>query len=133
MRRTYVALVAAFAVPTLASAQATEWREIRKPPLRAFVPQQPRRIALPNGLVIFLQEDHELPLVRGTARIRGGSREEPAAKVGLLGVYGQAWRTGGTKTSVGRPRDPLRPAVISSTTWACVTSVVFTWATIWPR
>ena len=69
------------------------------------MPQQPRRIALPNGLVIFLQEDHELPLVRGTARIRGGSREEPAAKVGLLGVYGQVWRTGGTKSRTGDQLD----------------------------
>jgi len=105
MRRACVLLVAAFAVPTLAGAQAKDWREIRKPPLRAFVPQQPRRIALANGLVVFLQEDHELPLVRGTARIRGGAREEPAAKVGLLGLYGQAWRTGGTKAKTGDQLD----------------------------
>lgn len=105
MRRACVLLVAAFAVPTLAGAQAKDWRDIRKPPLRAFVPQQPRRIALANGLVVFLQEDHELPLVRGTARIRGGSREEPAAKVGLLGLYGQAWRTGGTKAKTGDQLD----------------------------
>ena len=56
-----------------------------------------------TACVIFLQEDHELPLVRGTARIRGGSREEPAAKAGLLSVYGQVWRTGGTKTPDRRP------------------------------
>ena len=29
-------------------------------------------------MVIFLQEDHELPIIDGTARIRGGSRSEPA-------------------------------------------------------
>ena len=39
---------------------------------------------LPNGMVIFLQEDHELPLIDGTIRIRGGSREEPADKVGMI-------------------------------------------------
>jgi zinc protease len=55
--------------------------------------------------VIFLQEDHELPLVRGTARIRGGSREEPAAKVGLVSIYGQVWRTGGTKARTGDQLD----------------------------
>ena len=55
--------------------------------------------------MIFLQEDHELPLVRGTARIRGGSREEPAAKVGLVSLYGQVWRTGGTKTLTGDQLD----------------------------
>ena len=49
-----------------------------------FIPKQPKRIELPNGMVIFLQEDHELPLIDGTARIRGGSRSEPASKTGLL-------------------------------------------------
>ena len=80
-----------------ASGQATDWRQIVKPPLHEFHPQQPRRVALPNGLVVFLQEDHELPLIDGFAQIRGGSREEPADRVGLVSIYGQAWRTGGTK------------------------------------
>ena len=35
-------------------------------PLPAFHPQQPKRIELSNGMVIFLQEDHELPLIDGT-------------------------------------------------------------------
>src|SRR6266487_7203055 len=87
-----------------ARGQATDWKQIIIPPLHAFHPQAPRRVALPNGMVIFLQEDHELPLVRGIARIRGGSREEPPGKVGLVEIFGQAWRTGGTKT---RTRDVL--------------------------
>ena len=53
---------------------------------------------LPNGMVIFLQEDHELPLISATARIRGGSVSEPASKTGLTDLYGDVWRTGGTKT-----------------------------------
>ena len=105
-RATFVALAAgALFAPALASGQAKDWREIQKPALPAFTPQQPKRIALPNGLVIFLQEDHELPLVRGSARIRGGSREEPAAKIGLVSLYGQVWRTGGTKTRTGDQLD----------------------------
>lgn len=100
-RATFLALGAALLFPALCAAQAKDWREIKKPALKAFAPQQPKRIALPNGLVIFLQEDHELPLIRGTARIRGGAREEPAAKVGLVSVYGQVWRTGGTKARTG--------------------------------
>jgi zinc protease len=98
-------LAAALLVPGPLAAQAKDWREIRKPALKAFAPQQPKRVALPNGLVIFLQEDHELPLIRGTARIRGGSREEPAGKVGLASLYGQAWRTGGTRTRTGDELD----------------------------
>lgn len=98
-------LTAAALAPAPAAAQATDWREIPKPALKPFTPQQPKRIALPNGLVIFLQEDHELPLVRGSARIRGGSREEPADKVGLVSLYGQVWRTGGTRTRTGDQLD----------------------------
>jgi zinc protease len=85
----------------MAVAQATSWQQIPVPPLPAFHPQQPKRIELSNGMVIFLQEDHELPLIEGSARIRGGSRNEPANKVGLVHILGQVWRTGGTKTQTG--------------------------------
>ncbi len=99
------AAVIALLLPAIGRAQVRDWREIQKPPLRAFSPQRPTRIALSNGLVIFLQEDHELPLVRGTVRIRGGAREEPAEKTGLTSVYGQVWRTGGTKARTGDALD----------------------------
>jgi zinc protease len=96
---------AALLAPAAAAAQVADWKEIVKPPLRPFQPQQPRRIALANGMVIFLQEDHELPLVRGSAHVRGGSREEPAAKTGLVDIYSQVWRTGGTRTRTGDELD----------------------------
>lgn len=83
----------------------TDWKQIAKPPLRGFQPVPPRRIALGNGMVIFLQEDRELPLIQATLRIRGGSREEDAAKVGLVSIYGQAWRTGGTRKRTGDQLD----------------------------
>jgi zinc protease len=98
------ALVVAVWAP-LARAQATDWKKIPIPALREFKPQQPKRVALPNGMVVFLQEDHELPLIGGTALIRGGSREEPAEKVSLVTLYGQAWRTGGTKARTGDDLD----------------------------
>jgi zinc protease len=88
-----------------AQGQATSWTEINIPPLHAFHPQEPRRVRLDNGMVILLQPDHELPLIRGFARIRGGSREEPADKVGLVEIYGEAWRTGGTQTRTGDALD----------------------------
>ena len=77
------------------------WKKIVIPPLHDFKPVQPRRIALENGLVIFLQEDHELPFIDGSILIRGGSRDEPAAKIGLVKLYGQTWRTSGTATVSG--------------------------------
>jgi zinc protease len=56
-------------------------------------------------MVIFLQEDHELPLISGQATVRGGSRSEPANKVGMLDIYGDVWRTGGTSKMTGDQMD----------------------------
>lgn len=95
-----LALFAATAV-----AQVGDWRDIKTPPLRAFQVQQPKRVQLDNGLVIFLQENHELPLVSGTAIIRGGERDVPAQKAGLADIYGQVWRTGGTTAKTGDELD----------------------------
>lgn len=99
---TFVAVI--FALAQLAFTQEP-WTKIPIPPLPAFHPQEPKRIVLPNGMVIFLQEDHELPTIDGVARIRGGARSEPTAKVGLTGLYGEVWRTGGTKDQTGDQLD----------------------------
>jgi zinc protease len=88
-----------------APAQAEPWTRIPIPPLHPFKPTQPRRIDLSNGLTIFLQEDHELPFIDGSILIRGGSRDEPADKVGLVSLYGEAWRTSGSATNSGDALD----------------------------
>jgi zinc protease len=90
--------------------QVSSWKQIQIPPLPAFHPAQPRRFQLANGMVIFLQEDHELPLIDGVARIRGGSRLEPAQKIGLVEIYGEVWRTGGTKLRTGDQLDDFLEA-----------------------
>lgn len=87
-----------------------ELAAIPVPALPAFNPQQPKRIQLANGMVIFLQENHELPLIGGLMRIRGGSIYEPAAKTGLTDIYGSVWRTGGTKTRTGDQLDDFLEA-----------------------
>lgn len=103
-RATFVAALLCTITPVL-PAQQEPWKQIPIPQLPAFHPQEPKRIQFPNGMVIFLQEDHELPTIDGVARIRGGSRSEPANKVGLLDLYGEVWRTGGTKTETGDQLD----------------------------
>ncbi len=117
IRRSVAILAAVFTVVLpLAAQQAQpapqkpEWQQITVPPLPPFHPQEPRRIELKNGMVIFLQEDHELPLIDGTMRIRGGGREVPAAKTGMMAIYGEAWRTGGTKTKTGDELDDFLEA-----------------------
>lgn len=100
-----IAVASIFASAYQATAQADTWQQIQIPSLPSFKPPQPKRVELKNGMVIFLQEDHELPLIDGTARIRGGSVNEPAGKVGLVDMYGEVWRTGGTKTQTGDQLD----------------------------
>ena len=113
------------------AASAPPWKKIAIPSLPAFKPRQPKRIELTNGMVIFLQEDHELPLIGGTARIRGGSVNEPASKTGLVDLFGEAWRTGGTKAQTGDQLDDyleVRAAKVetsggpdsTSISWSCL-------------
>jgi zinc protease len=87
------------------AAASEPWKRIPVPPLHGFKPIQPKRVELSNGLVILLEEDHELPFINGRMLIRGGSRDEPAAKVGLVSLYGSTWRTSGTTTINGDKLD----------------------------
>ena len=88
-----------------AHAQATGWQQIPIPQLPPFHPAEPKRIPLPNGMIIFLQEDHELPLIDGSIRIRGGAQQETPSKIGMVDLYGEVWRTGGTKSQTGDQMD----------------------------
>ena len=87
------------------------WQQVPIPPLAKFKPQEPTRIQLPNGMVIFLQEDHELPLISGTALIKGGSSAEPAAKTGMMSIYSASWRTSGTEKKSGDQLDDELEAI----------------------
>jgi zinc protease len=95
--------------PTVAQ-QNKPWEKIPIPPLKEFKPQQPRRVELKNGIVLFLQEDHELPFVSGTILIQGGSSMEDPSKTGLVSLYGEAWRTSGTAKMSGDQMDDLLEA-----------------------
>jgi zinc protease len=123
--------VAAIVIPQLFA--QSSWQQIPIPKLPEFHPQEPKRIQLPNGMVIFLQEDHELPTIDGVARIRGGSRSEPANKVGLVDLYGEVWRTGGTKTQTGDQLDDyleIRAAKVETSGGSDSTSIA--WSSLKP-
>lgn len=109
--------------------QATKpWEKIPIPPLPPFHPQEPKKIELKNGMTIFLQEDHELPFIGASATVRGGARAEPAAKTGLIDIYGDVWRTGGTTSKTGDQMDDFleaRAARIETGGGAASTSISF--------
>jgi zinc protease len=90
--------------------QRGAWESIPVPPLPEFHPVKPRRIELKNGAVILLVEDHELPFINGFIDIHGGERDVPAAKAGLIDLYGEAWRTSGSASKDGDALDDLLEA-----------------------
>ncbi len=65
------------------------------------------RETLPNGLKLLLVEDHDLPQVVFRAVVRCGTVEEPAGKTGLVDLFGEVQRTGGTTAMSGDALDQL--------------------------
>jgi zinc protease len=90
------ALVTASGPQPPMSAVQTDPRRMTFPPV-AFNPPEPERVVLDNGIVVYLLEDHELPLVTVSATIRTGGWMDPSDKVGLAALTGLAMRTGGTQ------------------------------------
>jgi zinc protease len=83
------------------------------PPL-VFNPPKPQRMELPNGLILYLLEDHELPLIRLETMTRAGSQYDPPDKVGLSGIFGPVMTRGGSlKYS---PDDVLRTLDLTGAT-----------------
>jgi zinc protease len=80
------------------------YTELEFPPLPEIEVPEYTQFELDNGLQVYLMEDHELPLVGGTAMIYTGDRLEPADQVGLAGITGEVIRSGGT---LSHPADEL--------------------------
>jgi zinc protease len=95
---TLAAVVMAFTVPVLAACAGSpvlgDPRQMTFTPVE-FIPPEPDRVVFENGMVVYLLEDHELPLVSMTATIRTGSWLDPADKIGLASLTGSVMRTGG--------------------------------------
>jgi zinc protease len=113
-RRTTQAVLGIVTLATFAAgdsfAQVRRYQDIATPPLHVIKAEQPKRIELPNGMIIFLEENHELPLIEAIATVRGGARDVAPDKSGLIDVYGEVWRTGGTAGKTGDELDDLLEA-----------------------
>jgi zinc protease len=70
-----------------------------------FDPPEVERVVMDNGLVVFLLEDHELPLLEVRTITRTGSIWDPAESVGRAGIAGTVMRTGGTGAMTGDELD----------------------------
>ncbi len=87
--------------------------ELKYRPLQ-FTPATAERVVLNNGIVVYLFEDHELPLLNVSAVIRTGSNYDPTGKEGLAELTGAVMRSGGTDTLTGDAVDEILDFVAAS-------------------
>jgi len=90
------------------------YKELKYPKLGEIEIPKVERITLANGMRLFLVEDHELPLISISARIRVGSIYEPADKIGLAAITGSVMRTGGTTSKTGDELDEQLERIAAS-------------------
>ncbi len=62
---------------------------------------------LPNGMKLYLLEDHDLPVVGGIVLVRTGSLLDPPQQTGLAQLAGTAMHSGGTTAKSGDQIDNL--------------------------
>ena len=100
-----VSILLTFAYPRPAQAiEAKPYEELVFPPLGEVQIPEYERYEMDNGLVVYLMEDHDLPLVSGSATFRTGDYLVSTEQAGLGGIVGEAMRLGGT---VSHPPDEL--------------------------
>ncbi len=93
---------------------ALNYKQLKYPKLGDIEIPEVERVTLANGMQLFLLEDHELPLISVSARIRVGSIYEPADKIGLAAITGAVMRTGGTTTKTGDEIDEQLEQIAAS-------------------
>lgn len=55
------------------------------------------RVVLDNGMIVYIQEDHRLPLLDAIVLVRTGTYYESAEELGTARLVGELLRSGGTK------------------------------------
>lgn len=94
--------------------QVVNYKDLKYPRLGDIEIPKVERVTLSNGMRLFLVEDHELPLISISARIRVGSIYEPADKIGLAAITGFVMRTGGTTSKTGDQLDEQLERIAAS-------------------
>jgi predicted Zn-dependent peptidase len=81
-------------------------RELKYTPLSYTPPKREQyRHVLSNGVVVYLVEDHDLPLVNVATLVRTGTYLDPAGKEGLASLTGSQMRAGGTTSKTAEEFD----------------------------
>jgi len=78
--------------------------QLKYHPIHFALPRA-ERVLLDNGIILYVFEDSELPLLNISAVIRTGSNYDPVGKEGLAEISGVVMRTGGTEALSGNAVD----------------------------
>ncbi|HPF35816.1 MAG TPA: pitrilysin family protein [Candidatus Krumholzibacteria bacterium] len=89
------------------AARKKPWEKLKYDDLGSIELPAYDRVALDNGMILYLCEDHSLPMVQLSATIQAGALYEPAALTGLAGITGEVLRTGGTAKWTGDEIDEM--------------------------
>jgi predicted Zn-dependent peptidase len=81
--------------PAPKSSKVSHPDQLKFPALEVKIPK-PDRTVLSNGLITFLMEDNELPLITIKVLIRNGAVRDEAGKSGTANLVARLMRTGGT-------------------------------------
>ena len=90
------------------------WNEVQSPELKELHAPAAERFVLPNGMIVFLLEDHELPLIDLSMKLRVRDVYEPADAIGLAAATAQVMRSGGSAKYPGDKLDETLEAMAAS-------------------
>ena len=94
-----IAALALTALPAVLAEVPAHPSELKYGPLDFKVPDPAKyRHELPGGMVVYVGEDHALPLVDLSITVRAGAFLDDPAKPGVAALTGRMLRRGGTKT-----------------------------------
>ena len=110
----FFALLLCFVGSSCSKKDTKHYKELKYPGLGDIEIPKVERVTLANGMQLFLVEDHELPLIDVSVRIRVGSIYEPAEKIGLAAITGTVMRTGGTTSKTGDEIDEQLEQIAAS-------------------
>lgn len=107
MRARCAVLLLAVAFGSVQAQELPSVEQLQFPPLKPVRIPEVATYTLPNGMKLYLLENHELPLVGGFALVRTGNLFDPPDKIGLASLTGDVLRTGGTAGQTGEEIDEL--------------------------
>ena len=85
--------------------------KLTTPALHAIPAVHPERYTLPNGAIVYLLENHDLPVVRGTAFFPASPTWVASDRAGLDDLVGEAMRSGGSSKHSGDWMDDRLAAI----------------------